>query len=64
MSDKSNNEIDMICIAEASKVLKIGVRTLWRWSTSGRFPKPDLKIGKVVRWKKTTISEWVNNQTN
>ena len=62
MEKLPNTEIDMIPISEASKMLKIGVRTLWRWSSSGKFPEPDLKIGKVVRWKRTTIAEWINNQ--
>ena len=34
-------------------------RTLSRWIGAGRFPPPDLRIGKSLRWRRSTILAWV-----
>lgn len=33
-------------------------RTLWRWISAGMFPAPDLRVGKVVRWRQGTLDAW------
>jgi predicted DNA-binding transcriptional regulator AlpA len=46
--------------ASVASRLEIGQRTLWRWVSMGLFPEPDLRLGrKVVRWKASTLAEWV-----
>ncbi|HEX8915059.1 MAG TPA: helix-turn-helix domain-containing protein [Humisphaera sp.] len=45
--------------------LEIGQRTLWRWVSAGRFPAPDLRMGrKVVRWRAATVAGWVEANAN
>ena len=56
----AKSKIDLMSIAEISKALGIGIRTLWRWVSSGQFPKPDLSIGRVRRWKVETIQAWID----
>jgi hypothetical protein len=34
-------------------------RTLERERSAGRFPRPDLKIGKRPMWKPETIRAWI-----
>lgn len=49
-------------IFQLSELLEISTRTLWRWVSSGRFPQPDIKVGKVRRWKVETIEQWLAEQ--
>lgn len=35
-------------------------RTIERMRSSGRFPKPDLTIGRMPRWKVSTIRTWID----
>jgi predicted DNA-binding transcriptional regulator AlpA len=35
-------------------------RTIERLRSAGRFPKPDLKIGKAPLWKPETIRRWID----
>lgn len=30
--------------------------TLWRWKKEGKFPQPDIHIGKRQAWKLSTIA--------
>lgn len=43
-------------------LIGIGTRTFWRWVETGVFPRADLKVGKVVRWKPSTVRRWLNAQ--
>ena len=41
-----------------------GERTLDRWISSGRFPRPDISIGGKVRyWKRETVEGWIVAQS-
>jgi len=46
--------------AEVANYLNIGARTLWRWTSAGRFPRPDLREGRVVRWRRQTVEDWLD----
>jgi hypothetical protein len=36
-------------------------RTLFRWLSSGEFPKADVSKGRKVRlWKRETVEEWIS----
>ncbi|MDB5349203.1 MAG: hypothetical protein JWN86_450 [Planctomycetota bacterium] len=39
--------------------LGVSRRTLERERSAGRFPRPDLTIGKMPLWKRETIHEWI-----
>jgi predicted DNA-binding transcriptional regulator AlpA len=47
-------------LAELAKLLGISRRTLERERSAGRFPPPDLSIGKAPLWKPETIRRWVD----
>ncbi len=36
-------------------------RCLRRWVSAGRFPRPDLKIGTTLRWRKSTVEAWLRD---
>ena len=40
------------------RILRVGARTIWRWSNSGIMPKPS-KVGGRVLWPAETIRQWV-----
>ena len=42
-----------------AKALGISRRTLERERSAGRFPPPDLHIGKMPLWRPETIRRWV-----
>jgi predicted DNA-binding transcriptional regulator AlpA len=44
---------------EVARSLGIGRRTLERERSAGRFPAPDLLIGKAPLWRPETIRRWV-----
>lgn len=44
---------------EAAETIGIAVRTWWAWDRQGRVPEPDLRWGKVVRWRVATIDQWL-----
>jgi predicted DNA-binding transcriptional regulator AlpA len=46
-------------LKEVAKALGIGQRTLERERSAGRFPPPDLRIGKVPLWRPATINAWI-----
>ena len=46
--------------ATVARRLEIGLRTLWRWVSTGEFPPPDLRRGpKIVRWRSSTVDAWI-----
>lgn len=44
---------------EVAAVLGISRRTIERERSAGRFPKPDLVIGKTPLWRLATIDAWL-----
>lgn len=45
---------------DVARTLNIGKRTFERWLASGRFPRPDIKVGpKILLWKPATVTAWV-----
>ena len=47
-------------LAELARLLGISRRTLERERSAGRFPRPDLTIGKAPLWKPETIRRWID----
>lgn len=52
----------MLKQAEIADLFKIGRRTLWRWISTGQFPPPDLREGRVVRWSAATVAAWADGR--
>jgi predicted DNA-binding transcriptional regulator AlpA len=44
--------------AEAAVFAGIGVRSWWRFVSSGKAPKP-FYIGRSARWLRSTVAEWL-----
>lgn len=48
-----------ISAATVRAYLDVPDRTFRRWIAAGRFPRPDLRIGKSLRWRRSTVLAWV-----
>jgi predicted DNA-binding transcriptional regulator AlpA len=44
---------------ELSEALGVSRRTIERERSAGRFPRPDLTMGKMPLWRAETIRAWV-----
>lgn len=43
---------------EVAEFAKVDVRTVWRWNSSGKLPKP-VKLGGSVRWLLHELEKWL-----
>ena len=43
---------------DLAHMLAVSRLTIWRWRSAGRLPPP-LRIGRVVRWKRSEIETWL-----
>jgi predicted DNA-binding transcriptional regulator AlpA len=48
---------------ELAAALGISRRTLERERSAGRFPAPDLRIGKMPLWRPETIRAWIERES-
>lgn len=50
----------LLTAKQVSARLGIGVRTLWRWVSSGEFPAADFRMGtKLVKWRCHVVVQWI-----
>jgi len=49
----------MLSLDDLAQLFGIAKRTVHTWRASGDLPKPDLSIGKTVRWRWSTIDQWI-----
>jgi len=64
MSVTEQIQAELLTLSEAARLCGVGARSLWRWSHSGRAPKP-LKItpGRrgCVRYRRADLLEWIQS---
>lgn len=44
------------------RAIGCGMRTLAEYRATGRFPSPDLHVGKMPRWRTATLDAWIEKQ--
>ncbi|HZW33450.1 MAG TPA: helix-turn-helix domain-containing protein [Isosphaeraceae bacterium] len=47
---------------ELEQALGVDERTIQRWRSAGRFPKPDVQIGRTLLWRAETVRDWLAQQ--
>ena len=62
MSNQVGTKPLLMDIADIEKATRISQRTLWRWISAGKFPKPDIVEGRIRRWKVESIHHWIEGQ--
>lgn len=53
----------MIDLAGIARVFGVGRRTVERWRAGGMLPPPDLAVGRVKRWRPSTVARWLEERT-
>ena len=51
---------ELLSVGQVAELLSIGVRTVWRLTSSGELPRP-VKIGGATRWRRAELFEWIEN---
>jgi len=49
----------IMSVGDIIAFLGVSRRTIERLLSSGRFPQPDCRIGKLPRWKPSTVRAWI-----
>ncbi len=49
----------MLSIDDLAALLSCSRRQVERMRSAGKIPKPDIKVGKMPRWKAATIRGWI-----
>jgi len=49
----------MLGIDDLAALLSCSRRLVERMRSAGKVPRPDIKIGKMPRWKAATIRAWI-----
>jgi predicted DNA-binding transcriptional regulator AlpA len=50
---------ELLSVNDLARLFKGSRRTIERMRASGKLPPPDLRVGKLPRWKPETIREWI-----
>jgi excisionase family DNA binding protein len=48
----------LLSATEVASALRVSERTLARWVSSGRFPRP-VTFGRARHWAKSTVDSWI-----
>jgi predicted DNA-binding transcriptional regulator AlpA len=54
----------LLSIDDLAAILSCSRRLIERMRSAGRLPKPDIKIGKMPRWRPETIRRWIEGGGN
>jgi predicted DNA-binding transcriptional regulator AlpA len=49
-------------VDDVAAFLAISPRSVWRLANEGQIPTPDLRMGRIVRWKPKTIESWLDQK--
>ena len=60
---ENTTEKTLLRMKHLTDKLSLSKSTIWLWIRNNDFPKPN-KINGVSVWKKDTIDEWINENTN
>jgi predicted DNA-binding transcriptional regulator AlpA len=51
----------LLKIVDLARILGCSRRLVERMRAAGKLPRPDVKIGKMPRWKRDTILRWIED---
>ena len=54
----------MLSIDDLTRILSCSRRLVERMRAGGRLPEPDIRVGKMPRWKPSTIRTWIEREGN
>ncbi|NOG54445.1 MAG: AlpA family phage regulatory protein [Planctomycetes bacterium] len=59
MASKQQSEQQLITLRQAAELCGVGKRSFWRYSNSGRAPRPVRLTARCVRWRRAEIESWI-----
>ena len=60
----TNQSVEQLLrLADVARALGVSRRTFERERSAGRFPAPDLHIGKAPLWRPGTVQGWIEDQS-
>ena len=49
----------LLSASDVSEIYGVSLRSLWRLLAAGKIPRPDLRVGRLPRWRQETIAAHV-----
>lgn len=49
----------LLSVRDVAAVLGCARRTVERLRSAGKFPGPDVRVGKLPRWRPETLNRWI-----
>ena len=54
----------LLTTPEAAQLLQVTPGTLENWRVTGRYELPFVKVGRRVRYRESSLVEWLNRRTS
>jgi excisionase family DNA binding protein len=51
---------DFLTVKQVAKYLQISVRSVWRWSSSGKLPRPIRLSATCHRWRRSDVERAIS----
>jgi excisionase family DNA binding protein len=51
----------LLSMDEIASLLGVTRRAVERLRSTGALPRPDVKVGRCLRWKSATVREWIDS---
>lgn len=58
----SGAPIDLLTLSDICRLEKRDRVTIWRWYTSGKFPKPWIMNGRTIGWFRVKYEAWLESK--
>lgn len=55
------DNLQLLDVGQVAEILCLSERTVWRYSSAGKIPKPVKLARQVVRWKKADIDAYLTS---
>lgn len=55
-------ENDLLDSAEISQIINVAEGTLAVWRSTGRYNLPYIKVGRLVRYRRSDIEDWLDRR--
>lgn len=49
-----------ITVNDMAKLLKLAIKTIWKWEAAGRIPRAHRLTRRTVRWERADIDLWLS----
>lgn len=59
----ATNPNQLLTEAETSELVGVSQQTLGIWRCTGRYRLPFVKIGRLVRYRRRDVDEWLESRT-